>query len=246
MPMPGGEAAIRSPYRLAAGYMYALTGQMPPIEIGASEEQLRIICQQVDKGINCPLTSAGGRLFDAVSALLGVRARVSYEAQAAMELEAAAQSAGHGLSAGDEPYPYLVEPQGGEAGDDACEAAGDTGGAGDDLGDVWLIRLGGMFEALLTERKNGVAIGQIAYRFHVTVAEMIRAVCDRIAQETGLHTVALSGGCFQNRLLLALVISRLQRIGLRALVHRGVPCNDGGISLGQAAIAEWVARNTGR
>ena len=238
MPMPGGEAAIRSPYRLAAGYLHALTGQTPPIE-GASEEQLHIICQQVDKGINCPLTSAGGRLFDAVSALLGVRARVSYEAQAAMELEAAAQSAEQSSRELGKHYPYVVEPQGGEAGDDA-------GGAGDDLGDVCLIRLGGMFDGLLTDRQNGVAIGQIAYRFHLTVAEMIWAMCDRIAQETGLHTVALSGGCFQNRLLLALVISRLQRMGLQTLVHRGVPCNDGGISLGQAAIAQWVAGSTGR
>ena len=97
LPMPGGEAAIRNPYRLAIGYLYALTGRLPslrppppPPNFGG-EEELRIIQQQVDKGINCPQTSAGGRLFDAVSALLGVREHITYEAQAAVELEMAAQ-----------------------------------------------------------------------------------------------------------------------------------------------------------
>jgi hydrogenase maturation protein HypF len=111
-----------------------------------------------------------------------------------------------------------------------------------------IVRLRRLFEALLASRRGGVAVEDMAVRFHVTVAEMMRTVCERVAQETGLRTVALSGGCFQNRLLLALVVPRLRGAGLRVLLHRQVPCNDGGISLGQAVIAHFAVErepNTG-
>jgi hydrogenase maturation protein HypF len=219
LPMPGGEAAIRNPYRLAIGYLYTLTGQLPPLPSpGACEEELRIIQQQIDRGINCPQTSAGGRLFDAVSALLGVRQRTTYEAQAAIELEMAADKL-RIANCEWRNYPFGVEE-----GEDGI-----------------VIRLRPLFEALLVDRRDGVAVGEMAYRFHVTVAEMMRETCERIGQETGLRTVALSGGCFQNRLLLALVVPRLQEAGLHVLLHRQVPCNDGGISLGQAVIAHFAA-----
>ncbi len=210
LPMPGGEAAIRNPYRLTIGYLYALTGQLSAWDTGASEEEVQIVRQQVDRRINCLYTSAGGRLFDAVSALLGVCERTSYEGQAAIELEMQADA-----SAGaDTAYPFDLD-----------------GG---------IIRLGPLFRALLADRERGVAVADMAYRFHVTAAEMVRAVCERTAAETGLRTVALSGGCFQNRLLLALTVPRLERIGLRVLLHRQVPCNDGGVSLGQAVVAHFA------
>jgi len=224
LPMPGGEAAIRNPYRLAMGYLYALTGRLPSLRLPPAslnfgeEEELRIIQQQIDKGINCPQTSAGGRLFDAVSALLGVRERITYEAQAAVELEMAAQSPKPKAQSPIRSYQFGVEED----------------------GDGMVIRLRSLFDALLADLRDGVAVGEIAYRFHVTVAEMMQEMCERIAQETGLRTVALSGGCFQNRLLLALVVPRLQEAGLRVLLHRQVPCNDGGISLGQAVIAHFA------
>lgn len=103
-----------------------------------------------------------------------------------------------------------------------------------------IIRLRPLFEALVADVRDGASIGEMAYRFHVTVAEMMRTACEKIAQETGLQTVALSGGCFQNRLLLSLVVPRLQEAGLRVLQHRQIPCNDGGISLGQAVIAHFA------
>jgi len=103
-----------------------------------------------------------------------------------------------------------------------------------------VIRLRSLFESLLGDLKEGKDVGEIACRFHVTIAEMMRVMCEQIAQETGLRTVALSGGCFQNRLLLELVVPRLQRMGLRVLLHRRVPCNDGGISLGQAVVANFA------
>ena len=98
-----------------------------------------------------------------------------------------------------------------------------------------------LFGSLMSDLQDGVPVGDIAYRFHVTVAEMMRTMCERIAEETGLHIAALSGGCFQNRLLLALVVPRLREAGFRVLLHRQVPCNDGGISLGQAVIANFSA-----
>jgi len=228
LPMPGGDAAIRNPYRLVTGYLYALTGQMPldvcspPFSFEASEEELRVIQRQIDRGVNCPQTSAGGRLFDAVSALLGIRERVSYEAQAAIELEMAAQFQNPKSKIQNTGYPFDIE-------------------AGEDGGDhVAIVRLRRLFEALIADRRSGAAVEEMAYRFHVTVADMMRTMCEQIAEETGLRTVALSGGCFQNRLLLALVVSRLRDLGLRILVHRHVPCNDGGISLGQAVIAHFA------
>jgi hydrogenase maturation protein HypF len=235
VPMPGGEAAIRNPYRLAIGYLYALTGQLPsgvrfpPLEASAGEGELRIIQRQIDRGVNCPRTSAGGRLFDAVSALLGIRGRATYEAQAAIELEMAAQTPDPEYATfilqppmSDLAYPFDVEE-------------GEDGG-----NPVVVIRLRKLFEALLADQRGGVAVGEMAYRFHVTVAEMMRATCERIARETGLRTAVLSGGCFQNRLLLALVVPRLQEMGLRVIMHRRVPCNDGGVSLGQAVIAHFA------
>jgi len=239
LPMPGGEAAIRNPYRLAIGYLYALTGQLPSCIAGVSEEELRIIQQQVDQRINCPQTSAGGRLFDAVAALLGIGERTTYEGQAAIELEMAALDPPWQIANGKSqiaasnlhsPFSILHPPFSGTTYPFDVEPAHDG----------LVIRLRPLFEALLADRQSGAAVEEMAYRFHLTVAEMMRAVCERIAQETGLRTVALSGGCFQNRLLLALVVPRLEAAGLEVLLHRQVPCNDGGISLGQAVIAHFA------
>jgi hydrogenase maturation protein HypF len=226
LPMPGGEAAIRNPIRLAYGYLYALRGQIPLIDASLDQEELRIIQRQIDRGLNCPLTSAGGRLFDAVSALLGIRTHVSYEAQAAMELEAAALAAGQGQRNRLAAYPFVIE----------FDAANDN----EAPLNLRLIRLRETFESLLADREARVPAGVIAWRFHLTVADMICAMCEQIAQDTGLRTVALSGGCFQNRLLLAFVLPRLQQGGFEVLLHRQVPCNDGGISLGQAVIAHMA------
>ena len=108
------------------------------------------------------------------------------------------------------------------------------------------IRLGAMFGAMLADLERAVPAGEIAYRFHLTVARIIGAMCEQIAAETRLDAVALSGGCFQNRLLLGLVVPLLRDAGLTPLVHRQVPCNDGGVSLGQAAIANRVQGAAGR
>ena len=222
LPMPGGDAAIRNPWRLAMGYIYSLTQELPELAPssaepgqGISEQERRIVRQQVDRHLNTPYTSAAGRLFDAVAALIGIRHRVTYEAQAAIEMEMLA-SAYTGPATQEEAYPFAVEPG----------------------GDGSVIRLREMLTAIQSDMAAGAGQAEIAWRFHRTLADMIFSICQRISGESGLRTVALSGGCFQNRLLLALAVPRLEQAGFRVLLHRQVPCNDGGISLGQAALAQ--------
>jgi hydrogenase maturation protein HypF len=219
LPMPGGDAAVHNPWRLALGYVYALTGRVPDLA-GISHSELHIVQQQVERRLNTPLTSAAGRLFDAVAALVGVRQRVTYEAQAAIELEMLATrwGAAQPSKAPLLTYPYVVEQV-------------DAGA---------LIRLQRLIEALQDDLASGVGPGEIGWRFHHTLAAMIASVCQGVAADTGLDTVALSGGCFQNRLLVALAVPRLEQAGLRVLLHRQVPCNDGGVSLGQAALAHFA------
>jgi hydrogenase maturation protein HypF len=224
LPMPGGDAAIRHPWRLALGYVYALTHELPNLQSnsadpspGITEQEIRIVRQQVDRHLNTPLTSAAGRLFDAVAAIIGLRHRVTYEAQAAIELEMQAATRQPAIQETDAflPYPFDVNREG----------TGIVVGLRDLLG------------AIQAGLAKGVSKAEIGWRFHLTMAELITVVCERIAEETGLRTVALSGGCFQNRLLLSMSVSRLEQAGFAVLLHRRVPCNDGGISLGQVALA---------
>jgi hydrogenase maturation protein HypF len=221
LPVPGGEAAILNPWRLAFGYVLGLTGReiQPP---GVSREATSIVRQQIERGLNTPLTSAAGRLFDAVSALIGIRQQVTYEAQAAIEMEMAASrwSASVTQSKSPQSYPFDLEN-----GDDGI-----------------IIRLSPFIEGILQDLADGLDPAEIGWRFHNSLADMIATVCGQIAGETGLQAVALSGGCFQNRLLLALVLPLLERHGFHTLLHQQVPCNDGGISLGQAALAHYAPK----
>jgi hydrogenase maturation protein HypF len=228
LPLPGGDAAIRHPWRLALGYVYALTGEIPdlPGSVGdpdwdISAQEIGIVRSQIDRNLNTPLTSAAGRLFDAVAALAGVRQHVSYEAQAAIELEMMASGWQDGRQSADKtrPYPFQME----------AEEAGTVIGLRELIG------------AIRSDLEMGRSQAEIGWRFHLTMAQMIATVCQQIAKESGLRTVALSGGCFQNRLLLGMAVQRLEQAGFTALLHRRVPCNDGGISLGQVALARAEA-----
>jgi len=229
LPLPGGEAAIRNPYRIAAGYLMALGLPLIPLPSPSfplplsslSSAELTLIRQQVERGLNTPLTSSAGRLFDAVSALLGVCQRVTYEAQAAIELEQVASCPGLLAWTGKlqvASYPRDVNRLDGK----------------------WVVRLRPLFEALLAELGRGRAVPEISARFHRTMAALIVEMCHCIRKDTGLRTVALSGGCFQNRLLFSQAVAGLREAGFEVLVHRQVPTNDGGLSLGQAAIAQFA------
>lgn len=215
LPLPGGDAAIRHPWRIAVAYLHTLLQRCDvPGGLQCPAEAM-MVRQQVERSINTPQTSSMGRLFDAVSALLGICTEISYEAQAAIEMEHVADGFAGPYSGA---YPFNLRE-----GDGGLE-----------------VGLDALFEALVDAMAEGRPVPEIAWRFHATVAAMIDRVCRRLRDETGIATVALSGGVFQNRLLLQLVIPRLRATGFDVVIHDQVPCNDGGVSLGQVALATFA------
>ena len=222
LPLPGGEAAIRKPWRIAVGYAEALGLDITslPFLHDVTEEELRVCRQQATKGLNAPLTSSMGRLFDCVAALANVRTEVTYEGQAAMELEQ--------ISNIKYQTPTL------RAGAGVSNVKGYLFGLRD--GDISIKSL--LAEAIEDVRR-GVDAREIGARFHRTIAEMILAACQRICSETDLSEVALSGGVFQNVTLLGLTVPLLRGAGFTVYTHSLVPPNDGGIALGQAVIANY-------
>jgi len=210
VPLPGGQAAIRQPWRMAAAYLEAAGLDAEHLDVARRHSgQWPAVVAMARKGLNAPLTSSAGRLFDAVAALLGVRDAINYEGQAAIELEQRADPAERGAyRAGiDGEAPFRVH------GADLIRAAAADLAAG------------------------GVPPAVIAARFHNGVAAAVEAACLRLRERHGLTAVALSGGVFQNLLLLNQVVTRLESREFTVLTHSRVPCNDGGISLGQAVIA---------
>jgi hydrogenase maturation protein HypF len=220
VPLLGGEAAIKKPYRMALGYIWSLLGEDTPLDglplnkLGSSE--LGLLKQQLKRGLNCPSTSSAGRLFDAASAITGVCTEISYEAQAAIELEMVAEGEHHSRSV--KPYPFDIAEQDG----------------------LRVVKLAKLIAAIAKDVRGGVPTSRISLKFHRTMAQMVREICLSISKDTGIKVVALSGGVFQNRLLMRLVVELLEADGFKVLTHRDVPCNDGGISLGQAVIANFV------
>jgi len=223
VPLPGGDATIRKPSRAALAHLWAAgiewAPDLPPVHHTTAEE-LTVLRRQLERNVQCVPTSSMGRLFDAVSSLLGVRHTASYEAQAAMELEqladdaTAAHTTGEGESA-DRVGPYRFAASG-----DEIDAAPVLRGMVDDI-------------------RRGCASGPIAAGFHVAVAELIAETADGLREATGIERVALSGGVFQNVLLLRLTRAALEARDLRVLTHRLVPPNDAGLALGQVAVAGW-------
>jgi hydrogenase maturation protein HypF len=208
--LPGGEAAIRQPRRTALGLLFELDGDADKKFPAAAPVQefsgaeLALLRRMLVQRINAPLTSSAGRLFDAVASLLGLRQVAGFEGQAAMELEFAAAQAGCDDAS---PYPFRV-----------------TGRS------PLVIDWQPVIAAILEDLRGGEDTGTIAARFHVTLAEIIVALA-RMAAEP---KVVLTGGCFQNRLLLEQSCQRLEDAGFRPYWHQRVPPNDGGIALGQA------------
>ena len=225
LPLPGGDAAIKRPYRTAIGYILSLSGENALRRLAFMEQvskvEVEIIKRQIERRLNSPLTSSMGRLFDAVSALIGIRSKIDYEGQAAVELEMAAYKACPEHSEGtndNESYPYSITKDRG----------------------MRIIKLGELFQAILEDLKQGSSKARISVKFHNTVAQMTKEMCQLIASETGINQVALSGGVFQNRLLLKKTVTLLESNGFQVFTHKQVPCNDGGISLGQAVIANFA------
>lgn len=215
LPMPGGDAAVREPYRMAIAALHQLYGadlfELPHAclaEVAAQDRPLFI--RMLERGINSPLTSSCGRLIDAVAALLDVRHRISYEGQAAIELEALAEQ---GTAAAVYPYELITD------------AAG------------WQIDFAGMVAQVSMDARSGRCRADIARTVHATLAMATVGLCGNIRAAHGTERVVLSGGVFQNRLLTEEIVALLIERGFQVFVHRLVPPNDGGVALGQAMIA---------
>ena len=218
--LPGGDKAVREPWRMALAWLHAAgipwDEDLPPVRYAASLTDqpipaLKVLSRQLETGLNAPQTSSMGRLFDAVAALLGVRQTVNYEAQAAIEMEAQANMREPGY------YPMALN------------------------GD--LIDPEPMLQGLIADMRNGVSLPVLAARFHSGIAQMVLDVCLRLRDQFNTDDVALSGGVWQNTFLLSLTVGLLQENEFNVSLHRQVPTNDGGLSLGQAVVAIARLRN---
>jgi hydrogenase maturation protein HypF len=205
--LPGGEAAIKEPRRTALGLLHEMGLRfdlLPAGEEPFTEKELALLGQMLTKGVNSPVTSSAGRLFDGIAALLGIRSVCSFEGQAAMMVEFRAQ---RGV---DDRYEFALS--------DA---------------EPLVLDWEPLFREVIRDRDGGVPLGIISARFHNTLAEAIVEV----AKRAGERRVALTGGVFQNRYLTERAFRRLEAQGFRPFTHQRVPCNDGGIALGQALVA---------
>ncbi|NDY74007.1 carbamoyltransferase HypF [Desulfobacter hydrogenophilus] len=217
LPMPGGDAAVTSPWRMAVALLYKVYGPgIMDLEIpfvrSLDNSKLAFLIQMMDRQINSPMTSSTGRLFDAVSALLMICHDISYDSQAAIALEAAAnieESAGTA-------YPFDIT-----TGADGCRIM-DTA--------PWV-------RPMVTDIKKGVPRGKIAARFQLTLSSMMVKAAARVGQETDLDRIVLSGGVFNNHTVFSQITHMLETMGFKVYTHSMVPCGDGGIALGQAMAA---------
>jgi hydrogenase maturation protein HypF len=207
-PLPGGDASIKKPARMALSLLWSLglewEDELRPVKEFCAED-LFTLRVQLEKKINTPQTSSMGRLFDAVAALAGVRQKVNYEGQAAIEFEALAdQSEG-------ESYPFGL--------------------------DQGQIRVRAVAEALVKDVMAGVPIPKISARFHNGLSDVLRIAINELRALNQINKVVLSGGVWQNITLLRRTLSLLRNDGFEVYIHHEVPTNDGGLSLGQAVIA---------
>jgi hydrogenase maturation protein HypF len=228
LPLPGGDSGVRHPGRMAAAYLFHLFGHVIPLRFSLKLDSVEkeTVCLQVEKRINMAWTSSCGRLFDAVAALAGGCVRASYEAQAAIEMEMVCKDTRESL-------PY----------DSRRGTRSVAWGCGHELPGEDIaceIVLKPLLAAVVEAVEQGQTLADIGGKFHRTVARMMGEISRLISEKTGLKRVALTGGCFQNRLLLKMAVEELRRHGLHPLLHRSVPANDGGISLGQAAVGQFV------
>ena len=215
VPLPGGAAAIREPWRMAVSYLAHHFGRnFLKLDLDfvrqLNRPKVDLVLRMMDQGLNSPLTSSCGRLYDAVSALIGIRQQVNYEAQAAIELEMAMAS-----SEDETGYPLQLVPD----------------------GDNWVIGTRPLFEALLHDLARNIPAAAISRRFHNGLIEGFVQLATMLKEKTNLNRVCLSGGTFHNIYLSQRLETRLSESGFEVFTQNEVPAGDGGLSLGQALIA---------
>jgi hydrogenase maturation protein HypF len=219
LPLPVGDTALRSPWRLAVAYAHALGIDIDnlPFLQNIDRHALRVVRAQVSKPSDLPLASSMGCFFEAVASLIGIRNEVTYEAQAAIEMEVLSKP----FVSTAESYPCAV----------------------DETENGMTIRLKEICSSIVQDVRANESVGMIGARFHRTIADLSVDVCKRARAKTGLNEVALSGGVWQNQVLLSLVRKGLKREEFVVYFHKQVPTNDGGLALGQAVVANFQASN---
>jgi hydrogenase maturation protein HypF len=230
-PLPGGDAGIRNPGRVAVAYLSRLFGDIPalPFMSALTDGEARTVRIQVERGINVAMTSSAGRLFDVVAAMAGDLVRATFEAQAAIQVEMVSEET-------EQSYPFEL----------CSNQQVQTWGNGKELPGIktsHVISLRPLLKSIVQEVQSNEPFSKIGGKFHRTLARMIATASQTISGATGIKRVALSGGCFQNRLLLRMTVEELHSLGLHPLVHLNVPSNDGCISLGQAAIGHFALKD---
>ncbi len=218
LPLPGGDAASKQPWRMAVSALAHCYGEeIPQLPFLADipPSALKLVRQMIRQRINSPLTSSCGRLFDAVAALVGLRNEINYEGQAALELEMAVPQ-----QPDFQPYPYTIQSE----------------------AELFIFDPSVTLKAIVADLQGQISAGSISGRFHVTLAHMLCDICQRIRNQRGINRVVLSGGVFQNRLLTELAVSLLKPREFEVFTHSLVPPNDGGIALGQAVVAGHLAQ----
>jgi len=208
MPLPGGDAAVMQPWRAALGYLSRSFSTIPDLPF-MKGRRIEPVLELLQKRVNVYETSSCGRLFDAVAALCGLQGEITYEGEAAIQLMLAAGGAIGGSS-----FRYALEEHGG----------------------LWIMKVSPIIQDVVAAVQEGVSVVDISRRFHRTLVNCISGIIRKASEATGINTVALSGGVFQNALLFETLVCELEKAGYRVLTHSLVPSNDGGISLGQAVI----------
>jgi hydrogenase maturation protein HypF len=223
VPMPGGDAAIKSPWRMGVSLLFDALGDnfrdtgLPFLKTTGGSD-IDMIVQMMRKNVNSPLTSSMGRLFDGVAAILGLYSHASFEGQAPMALENAA-CPDTALLGSDDVYPYALP-----------EFSNSLNGS-------VAIPIHFIVSGIVSDMQHKKPLVEISTRFHWTLIHMFSALCGRVRHLSGLNRVVLSGGVFQNTILLNGMTRMLGDLNFNVYSHSRVPTNDGGISLGQAVVA---------
>jgi len=222
VPLPGGAAAIREPWRMAVSYLAQSFGENflnlnIPFVRGLERAKAELILRMITQQVNCPLASSCGRLFDAVAALIGIRQKVSYEAQGAMELEMSARTSSDTGS-----YPFSIRRENGR----------------------WQIDATPLFAAIVEDLSRKVPAETISRRFHKGLVEMLVRLACSLRQESSLNRICLSGGTFNNLIVFESLTRKLESNGFEVFSHSRVPTGDGGLSLGQVLVAAHTAPNS--
>jgi hydrogenase maturation protein HypF len=217
--LPGGEKAIHEPWRIGLSLLkQTYSNEWPDIasrlKLLPVENDIALLDQMIEKKINSPLSSGLGRLFDGVAAIMGLRHKVNFEGEAAMELEAKAKSTGDVLS-----FEILRNSD-----------------------ESYILDISTTICAIVDSIFAGKSVEETASAFHATIIAIFVAMSNEMRKATGIKRVALSGGCFQNRILLEGTITELKKNGFEVYCHSQVPANDGGMSLGQAVIAGSIMK----